>query len=94
MEKKTPEDLRIRTKKFALRIINLYRALPKRDEGSIIGKQILRAAHQLVRNIVRQVVQNPHETLSAKWKAVSKNWTKQPIGSNCSLKQKSCHKNA
>lgn len=43
MEKQAPEDLRVRTKKFALRIINLYRALPKSGEGGIIGKQVLRS---------------------------------------------------
>ena len=40
---KTPSDLRVRTKEFALRIIRLYRALPKSGEASVIGKQILRS---------------------------------------------------
>ena len=41
--RKTPIDLRVRTKDFALRIIRMYRALPKNGEASIIGKQILRS---------------------------------------------------
>lgn len=41
--KNKPLDLRIRTKDFALRIIRLYRALPKSGEASVIGKQILRS---------------------------------------------------
>ncbi|MCP4138678.1 MAG: four helix bundle protein [Chloroflexi bacterium] len=42
-ERKEPSALRIRTKEFALRIIRLYRALPKSGEASVIGKQILRS---------------------------------------------------
>jgi four helix bundle protein len=36
-------DLRVRTKLFALRVIRLYSALPKRTEAEVIGKQALRA---------------------------------------------------
>lgn len=36
-------DLRIRTKKFALRIIKLYQNLPKSGEAQVIGKQTLRS---------------------------------------------------
>ena len=36
-------DLRVRTKQFALRIIRLYSALPKRTETDVIGKQVLRS---------------------------------------------------
>jgi len=38
-----PPDLRDRTRDFALRIIRLYTALPKRSEAQIIGKQVLRS---------------------------------------------------
>ncbi len=37
------QDLKIRTRKFALRIIRLYKALPNSVEAQIIGKQILRS---------------------------------------------------
>lgn len=37
------EGLRARTKKFALRIITLYGALPKTTEAQVIGKQVLRS---------------------------------------------------
>lgn len=37
------EDLRSRTKQFALRIIKLYVALPKTTEAQVLGKQILRS---------------------------------------------------
>ena len=37
-----PEELRDRTKKFALRIIRLFRSLPKGTDAQVIGKQLLR----------------------------------------------------
>jgi four helix bundle protein len=36
-------DLRVRTKQFALRVIRLYSALPKRPETDVIGRQVLRS---------------------------------------------------
>ena len=36
-------DLRVRTKQFALRVIRLFSALPKRTEVEVIGKQVLRS---------------------------------------------------
>ena len=38
-----PEELRDRTKFFALRIVKLFRALPRQDEARILGRQLLRA---------------------------------------------------
>ena len=38
-----PEDLRIRTKQFSLRIVRLFAALPKTTEGQVIGRQLLRS---------------------------------------------------
>jgi|ERR1051326_251073 four helix bundle protein len=38
-----PEDLRARTKKFALRIIRLFSALPKEMIAQVLGKQLLRS---------------------------------------------------
>ena len=38
-----PEDLRTRTKRFALRVIRLYSSLPKKTEAQVIGKQLLRS---------------------------------------------------
>ncbi len=37
------QDLKKRTKKFALRIIRLYSSLPKSTEAQVIGKQVLRS---------------------------------------------------
>jgi len=38
------QDLRKRTKDFALRVIKLYSALPKKTEAQVIGQQVLRSA--------------------------------------------------
>ncbi len=37
-------DLRDRTKQFALRMIKMYSALPKTTEAQVLGKQVLRSA--------------------------------------------------
>jgi four helix bundle protein len=37
------QDLRLRTKQFALRILRLYRALPAKEEARILGRQVLRS---------------------------------------------------
>lgn len=39
----TEIELKNRTKQFALRIINLYKALPNENVAQIIGKQLLRS---------------------------------------------------
>ena len=36
-------DLKLRTREFALRIIRLYTALPKTTEAQVLGKQIIRS---------------------------------------------------
>ncbi|MBC7899261.1 MAG: four helix bundle protein [Saprospiraceae bacterium] len=36
-------DLKIRTKDFAVRIIRLFAALPKSTEAQVLGKQVLRS---------------------------------------------------
>src|SRR6267154_2728532 len=39
-----PRDLKVRTKKFALRIITMYSKLPKSDTvAQVLGKQVLRS---------------------------------------------------
>src|SRR4030067_1356104 len=37
------QDLRERTKRFALEIIKMYSSLPKTTEAQILGKQVLRS---------------------------------------------------
>jgi four helix bundle protein len=38
------DELKERTKSFALRVVKLYQSLPKSTEAQIFGKQILRSA--------------------------------------------------
>ncbi len=44
------EPLGERTKAFALRIIRLYRALPKSTEAQVLGKQVLRSGTSIGAN--------------------------------------------
>lgn len=44
------EELKIRSKKFALRIISMFQSLPKTDESRIIGKQVLRSGTSVAAN--------------------------------------------
>ena len=44
------DDLKQRTKMFALRVIKVYQSLPKTTEARIIGKQLLRSATSTAAN--------------------------------------------
>lgn len=44
------KDLKDRTKQFALRVIRLYRALPRNEEARVIGKQLLRSGTSIGAN--------------------------------------------
>jgi four helix bundle protein len=43
MNREKPQDILVRTKAFALRIIRMYCALPKTTEAQVLGKQVLRS---------------------------------------------------
>jgi len=45
-----PEQMRARTKRFALDVVGLFRLMPKTDEARIIGKQLLRAGTSVAAN--------------------------------------------
>jgi len=45
-----PEVLRDRTKALAIRIVRLFRHLPKTDEARIVGKQLLRSGTSVAAN--------------------------------------------
>jgi four helix bundle protein len=45
-----PEQLRVRTKEFAIRIVRLFQSLPKTDEARIIGKQVVRSGTSVAAN--------------------------------------------
>jgi four helix bundle protein len=45
-----PEQLRDRTKQFALRVIRLFQAPPKTTEAQVLGKQLLRCGTSVAAN--------------------------------------------
>src|SRR5215471_4102003 len=48
--KSQPEQIRDRTKQFAIRIVRLFRSLPKTEEARIIGRQVLRSGTSVAAN--------------------------------------------
>jgi four helix bundle protein len=44
------KDLPVRTKRFALRILKLFRSLPKTEEARIFGRQLLRSGTSIGAN--------------------------------------------
>src|SRR5271169_6813982 len=45
-----PEQLRDRTKAFALRVIRLFRSLPYKTDAQVLGKQLLRCGTSVAAN--------------------------------------------
>src|SRR5258708_14025820 len=45
-----PEQLRDRTKTFALRVIRLFRSLPFKTDTQVLGKQLLRCGTSVAAN--------------------------------------------
>ncbi len=45
-----PAELRERTTRFALRVVKLFRSLPKTEEARILGRQILRSGTGVAAN--------------------------------------------
>jgi len=44
------QELQTRTRGFALRVVKLFRSLPKTDDARILGKQLLRSGTQIGAN--------------------------------------------
>ena len=45
-----PEELRDRTKRFALRVVRLFRSLPRSSDAEVMGKQLLRCGTSVAAN--------------------------------------------
>jgi four helix bundle protein len=45
-----PDDLRIRTKAFAVRVVRLYKSLPFSADAQVLGRQLLRSATSVAAN--------------------------------------------
>jgi len=50
-----PEALRDRTKPFAIRIVKLFRALPKAEVARVLGKQVLRSGTSVAFQIAKSL---------------------------------------
>src|SRR6266478_2399010 len=48
--KRDSEALKLRTKEFALRVLRLYRSLPRTEEARILGTQLLRCSTSIGAN--------------------------------------------
>jgi len=48
--KRNSDALKLRTKNFALRVLNLYRCLPRTQEARILGAQLLRCSTSIGAN--------------------------------------------
>jgi four helix bundle protein len=46
----TPEELKLRTKKFALRVMRMCKSLPKSREADVIARQLLRCGTSVAAN--------------------------------------------
>ncbi|MEO6119421.1 MAG: four helix bundle protein [Terriglobales bacterium] len=44
------EELKLRSKLFAVRVVTLFRSLPKTDEARVIGRQLLRSSTSIAAN--------------------------------------------
>jgi four helix bundle protein len=44
------KELQYRTKQFALRVIRMFRTLPRTDEAQILGRQVLRSGTSVAAN--------------------------------------------
>jgi len=74
-------DLRERTKAFALRIIKLFVALPKRAEAQVLGKQVLRSGTSVGANYCEAWRARDRGLNSCpRLVTASKNSTSQPAG--------------
>jgi hypothetical protein len=77
------DQLKQRTKKFALDIIKFVEPLPKGKAAEIIGRQLLRSGH------LSALIIGPHagrgllRILSQKWELKKKNSMSQYIGRSC-----------
>ena len=50
MAEVSPDAMRDRTKAFGLRIVKMYRALPRTPDAQVIGKQVLRSGTSIGAN--------------------------------------------
>lgn len=57
--KRDSEALKLRTKDFALRVLRLYRSLPRTEEARILGSQLLRSSTSIGATIDQRAAVDP-----------------------------------
>ncbi len=77
------DELKTRTKKFALRIIKVSRALPRCPEARVIGYQLLRSGTSVAAIIVRLAADVHAPNSWRKLELSSKRRTKLSFGWKC-----------
>ena len=82
VEERRGDELRERTKKFSLRIIRLYCALPQSTEAQVIGKQVCVREHLWEHIIGKPAARDRMPSLPASSKVRCKNWMRHSIGWN------------
>ena len=78
--KRDSEAMKQRTKNFALRILKLYRSLPKTDEARILGRQVLRCGTSIGANYCAACRGRSRAEFVAKLGIVLEERTKQSFG--------------
>ena len=82
MTENEKQDLKVRTKQFALRIIRLYTSLAKTTEAQVMGKQVLRSGTSVGAQY-REAQRAKSDLISSiKLKVRCRNWMKLLIGLN------------
>ena len=81
---KKQDDLKERTKQFALRIIRLFSSLPKTAEAQVLGKQLLRSGTSVGANYREAYRARSKSEFVAKCGDSLRELKNRPIGWNCS----------
>lgn len=81
--KKEDQDLRERTKDFALPIIRMFTTLPRTPEAQILGKQVLRSGTSVGANYREAYRGRSKAEFVAKCGDCLRDSKKPPTGSNC-----------
>jgi four helix bundle protein len=84
MAENDKQDLKVRTKQFALQIIRLYTSLPKTTEAQVIGKQVLRSGTSVGAQYREAQRAKSDADFINKVEGSLQDWTRQVIGSNYS----------
>lgn len=84
------EALKARTKQFALRVLGLFRALPKTEEARIVGRQLFKSGTSIAANYRAACRARSKAEFVARIGVVVEEAEEAVFGSNCWPKVRSC----